>query len=151
MRTLSRLILVSLFTFLTFGFVEQSAMAAPTTPESAATAVVEQVTTEAMHGIPPSELPHEMSPHEGPHIPAPKGKVIEGWSTGGLPITNTIFSTWIFMGLLFVVLAFMYIAIMTKSFPKLRAFGLDITSRILAYTTSLLGERELAKKYIWLL
>jgi F0F1-type ATP synthase membrane subunit a len=89
--------------------------------------------------------------HSGPHIPAPKGDNIEGWYIGSMPITNTIFSTWIFMGVLFVLTFFMYLAITTSSFPKLRAFGLDITARILAYATSLLGDKEIAKKYMWLL
>lgn len=55
------------------------------------------------------------------------------------------------MGLLFVLIAFMYIAVTTKSFPHLRAFGLDVTARILAYATSLLGDAQIAKRYMWLL
>jgi hypothetical protein len=33
----------------------------------------------------------------------------------------------------------------------MRAFGLDVVSRILAYTTSLLGDIQVAKRYMWLL
>ena len=151
MRTLSRLILVSLFTFLTFGFVEQSAMAASTRSESAASATAEQVTSETMDEKMLQNASHEMSAHEGPHIPAPKGKIIEGWSIGGLPITNTVFSTWIFMGFLFILVAFLYTAITTKAFPRLRAFGLDIVNRISLYAQSLIGDSQVAKNYIWLL
>jgi hypothetical protein len=89
--------------------------------------------------------------HAGPHIPSPKGAIIEWWTVGGLHITNTIFSTWIFMGMLAVLVIFMNLAIRTGTFPWLRAFGLDITARILAYATSLLGDKEIAKKYMWLL
>ncbi len=55
------------------------------------------------------------------------------------------------MGLLFVLVAFMHVAVTTKSFPHLRAFGLDITARILAYATSLLGDKKMARRYMWLL
>ena len=55
------------------------------------------------------------------------------------------------MGMLFVLVAFMYGAIRTKTLPKLRAFGLDIVSRILAYATSLVGDRDVARRYMWLL
>jgi ABC-type xylose transport system permease subunit len=62
------------------------------------------------------------SESSGPHIPAPKGDIIEGWSIAGMHITNTVFSTWIFMGVLFALVAFMYAAISTSSLPRLRAF-----------------------------
>ena len=55
------------------------------------------------------------------------------------------------MGMLFILVAFMYGAIRTKTLPKLRAFGLDIVSRILAYATSLVGDRDVARRYMWLL
>lgn len=55
------------------------------------------------------------------------------------------------MGLLFVLIGVMYIAIRTSSLLKLRAFGLDITSRILAYATSLIGDAKIARNYMWLL
>jgi hypothetical protein len=87
----------------------------------------------------------------GPHIPGPKGDIIEGWSVAGMHITNTIFSTWIFMGVLFVLVMAMYIAIMTDSLPRLRAFGLDIVNRIYMYATSLIGDAKIASNYMWLL
>lgn len=74
----------------------------------------------------------------GPHIPAPKGDIIHGWDIAGVHITNTIFSTWIFMVLLTVLIGVFSVAIRTDRFPRLKAFGLDITERILAYTTGLL-------------
>lgn len=87
----------------------------------------------------------------GPHIPAPKGDIIHGWDIAGIHITNTIFSTWIFMVLLTVLIGVFSVAIRTDRFPRLKAFGLDITERILAYTTGLLGDRGIAKRYVWLL
>lgn len=139
MRKLLRLILVSFFMTLTFGFVEGTAIAS-STPEQAATDIVDVITTEALTpSVHEETSTHETTAHEGPHIPAPKGKIIEGWSIGGLPITNTIFSTWIFMGVLFVLVAFMYIAIATDKLPRLRAFGLDIVNRIYMYARSLVG------------
>lgn len=151
MRKLLRLILVSFFMTLTFGFVEGTAIAS-STPEQAATDIVDVITTEALApSVHEETSTHETTAHEGPHIPAPKGKIIEGWSIGGLPITNTIFSTWIFMGVLFVLVAFMYMAIATDKLPRLRAFGLDIVNRIYMYARSLVGDDAVAKNYIWLL
>lgn len=151
MRTLFRLILVSLFAVSTFGFVESTAIAA--NPEDIANSIVEEVTNEAMtttvHGE--ATPAHENAEHEGPHIPAPKGDVIHGWEIGGLHITNTVFSTWIFMGVLFVLVAFMYAAIRTEKLPRLRAFGLDIVNRIYMYAKNLLGDEKIAKNYLWLL
>ncbi len=39
----------------------------------------------------------------------------------------------------------------TDTMPRLKAFGVDVTARILAYTTGLLGDRGIAKRYVWLL
>lgn len=99
----------------------------------------------------PAEQSAMASESGWPHIPAPKWEIIEWWSIVGFPITNTIFSTWIFMGILFILIGVMYIAIRTSSLLKLRAFGLDITARILAYATSLIGDSKIAKNYMWLL
>jgi hypothetical protein len=71
----------------------------------------------------------------GPHIPAPKGDIIEGWEIAGIPITNTVFSTWIFMALMVILIGVFSVALRTDKFPRLKAFGLDIVARILAYTT----------------
>lgn len=89
--------------------------------------------------------------HTGPHIPAPKGDIIHGWSFFGIDISNTVFSTWLFMGFLFLLIAILYVAIRTDKLPRLKAFGLDITNRLLAYSTGLLGDRGLAHRYMWLL
>lgn len=83
----------------------------------------------------------ETSVHEvpvGPHIPTPKGAPIGDWMIGNFHITNTILSTWIFMALIFVLIGFLYLAIRTEKFPKLRSFGLDIMSRMLVNITALL-------------
>ena len=93
----------------------------------------------------------ESEAHSGPHIPKPKGDIIPGWSIGWLHITNTVFSTWIFMALLFVLVGIMYIAITTQSLPRLRAFGLDIVNRIYVYAKSLVGDEKIAKTYLGLL
>lgn len=147
MKTLFRYILLFLSAFLVFLPVEQSAMATVVHEESSSEALhTEKAWATDMH----ADATHADA-HEGPHIPAPKGAIIEGWTVGGLHITNTIFSTWIFMGMLFILVGFMSLAIHTKKFPKLRAFGIDITARILAYATSLIGDAKIAKNYMWLL
>lgn len=60
-----------------------------------------------------------------PHIPDPKGTPIHDWSLGvfdigswhiDFAITNTVFTTWVFMVVLFSVIACFYIAITTPRF-----------------------------------
>lgn len=97
-----------------------------------------------------SQVGEHATEHVGPHILNPKGDIIEGWDIFGLHITNTVFSTWLFMGVLFILIAVLYTAIRTDRMPRLRAFGLDITNRLLAYTTGLLGDRGMAHRYMWL-
>lgn len=80
---------------------------------------------------------HEVG-HTGPHILAPKGDIIEGWDIFGLHITTTVFSTWIFMVVLFILVAVFYTAIRTAHLPRIKAWGLDVVNRILAYATGLL-------------
>jgi hypothetical protein len=89
--------------------------------------------------------------HAGPHILSTKGDIIGHWSIAGLPITNTIFSTWLFMGFLFLIIAFFYMAVRSEKFPLLRALGIDIMTRLYNYTHSLLGNAGLTHRYIWLL
>lgn len=55
------------------------------------------------------------------------------------------------MGFLFVLIGFFYVAIRTDKLPKLRAFGLDIMDRLFVNIAGLLGSKESAQKYMWLL
>jgi F-type H+-transporting ATPase subunit a len=145
MKILIRYILMFLSFFAIVMPIEQSAMATEATVE-----ISENMAS--VHQMDRSKIPVEHTKsHEGPHIPGPKGDIIEGWSIGWLHITNTIFSTWIFMGLLFTLTWVMYMAISTSSLPRVRAFGLDIVNRIYMYASSLVGDKEIAKKYMWLL
>ena len=94
---------------------------------------------------------HATTEHVGPHIPSSKGEVIPGFTVSGYPITNTIFSTWIFMAVFFVLIAVFYTAISTALLPRVRALGLDVVNRIFSYATSLLGSAQIARRYMWLL
>jgi F0F1-type ATP synthase membrane subunit a len=94
---------------------------------------------------------HATTEHAGPHIPSSKGEIIPGWSLAGSPITNTIFSTWLFMAVFFVIIAVFYTAITTRALPRVRTFGLDVVSRIFSYATGLLGNAQMARRYMWLL
>lgn len=97
------------------------------------------------------ETTHTSTEQAGPHIPSAKGEVIDGLSLAGIPITNVILSTWIFMAFFSILIAIFYVAIRTTKLPRLRTFGLDVMSRIYAYVTSLLGNSQIARKYMWLL
>lgn len=94
---------------------------------------------------------HATTEHAGPHILSPKWQQIHDWNISWLIISNTVFSTWIFMVLLFTWVALLYAAIRTSHFPRVKAFGLDIVARIFAYLTPLLGSAQMARRYIWLL
>lgn len=94
---------------------------------------------------------HATTEHVGPHIPSAKGEIIEGWAIFGLPITNVVFSTWIFMAFLFLIIATFFAAIRTERFPRIRSFGLDIVNRIYVYIVSLIGNTQISRKYVWLL
>jgi F-type H+-transporting ATPase subunit a len=98
-----------------------------------------------------TSVTHTAAEHAGPHIPAAKGDFIHDWAIGGIHITNTVFSTWLFMGFLAILIAVLYMAIRTDRLPRIRAFGLDIVSRILAYATGLIGDKGIAHRYMWLL
>lgn len=152
MRSTYRLILLSFFLFSGFVGVEQTAVAAPeeSAPVQADVMVVETVAqTDSVEAV--LAVENAGAEHEWPHIPAPKWDVIEGWSIGGLPITNTVFSTWIFMGFLFLLVAVMNIAIRTNKLPRIKAFGLDIVNRIYMYAKNLIWDEKMAKNYLWLL
>ena len=115
-----------------------------------------QETTETIHPsstviLPGETTTHATTEHAGPHIPAAKGEIIPGFMVAGFPITNTIFSTWIFMAVFFVIISVFYTAITTRALPGVRALGLDVVNRIFAYTTSLLGSAQMARRYMWLL
>jgi F0F1-type ATP synthase membrane subunit a len=111
------------------------------------------------HGEVVSDWEHEINNaehgggHEGPVIPSSKWEIIFSFDVGDteIHITNTVLSTWVFMILLCILVGVFHIAISTDKMPRLKAFGLDIVARILAYTTGLLGDRGIAKRYVWLL
>ncbi len=94
---------------------------------------------------------HATTEHTGPHIPSSKWEIINGFTVVWFPVTNIILSTWIFMVLFFVLISVFYIAITTKTLPRVRAFGLDVVNRIFSYATSLLGSAQMARRYMWLL
>ena len=81
----------------------------------------------------PLETTQATSEHVGPHIPTPHGADIADWNIGGIHITNTIFSTWIFMIVLFVIIGVFYFSIRRDRFPRLKTFGLDIIARLVSY------------------
>jgi F-type H+-transporting ATPase subunit a len=88
----------------------------------------------------------------GPHIPTLQGEVISGSSDllGGIAVTTTILSTWIYMILLFIGVAFFYRAARGVNMPRLKAVGIDLISRLDVFFGELLGSSTVARKYLWL-
>jgi F-type H+-transporting ATPase subunit a len=91
---------------------------------------------------------HASEAHEDPHIPGIQGEVIQGLSLGKIEITNTVFSTWIFMVFLFLIVFILQLAIRTNFLPRVRAFGLDAVSRLDVFLTDALGEKRIARKFL---
>jgi hypothetical protein len=91
MKTLIRHIIIFLSLFMIVMPIEQSAMA------SKATVEISENATDVRQMGETKAIGEHTNAHEGPHIPGPKGDIIPGWSIAGMHITNTIFSTWIFM------------------------------------------------------
>lgn len=93
---------------------------------------------------------------EGPHIPTTQGAVIEiqghpvEFFVGGVKfeVTSTIFSTWIFMAILFVLVAVLNLAMRTPLLPRIRMFGVDVVTKIDTFFTGLLGDRDYARRFL---
>ena len=93
---------------------------------------VEVVSQEVHEGMTASEHATMMATEEhgadaaghaaGPHIPNAKGDIIEGWEIAGIGITNTVFSTWIFVVLMMVLVGVFSLAIRTDKMPRIKAF-----------------------------
>lgn len=86
--------------------------------------------------------------HAGPHILQVSGDPVGHTTVFGYPVTTTVFSTWIFMVFLLVAVAFLYIAIRTETFPRIRAFGLDVVGRLDRFLSDALGNKKIARKFL---
>lgn len=91
---------------------------------------------------------HASAHHEGPHIPDIQGEAIHGFSIAGIDITNTVFSTWIFMAFLLTFVLIFYIALRTQKLPRIRSLGLDIVNRFDTFLTDALGEKRVARRFL---
>ena len=93
---------------------------------------------------------------QGPHIPTTRGSVIEiqgqpvEFFVAGVKfeVTSTIFSTWIFMAILFVLVAVLHLAIRTDLFPRVRMFGMDVITRLDAFFTNLIANKKQARRFL---
>ena len=100
-----------------------------------------------------SENTPKSSGHDGPHIPTLMGTTIghnESINISGIPITTTIFSTWVYMFLLFIGVALFYRASISNTSPRLKAIGIDLISRLDIFFSELLGSVWIARKFLWL-
>lgn len=82
------------------------------------------------------------------HIPSIQGEAISGLSVAGIPISNTILSMWIFMAFLFVAVGFLFAAIKTRAFPRLRNIGIDLIKRIDDFFLDALEDRKYARAFL---
>ncbi len=87
----------------------------------------------------------EAAAHSGPHIPGIVGEEI--FSIGGIGITTTVFSTWLFMIVLFVIIGVFYSAIKTSKNSQIKTFGLDIVNRLDTFFTDIVGNKKAMRVY----
>lgn len=90
---------------------------------------------------------HATAEHSGPHIPSTMGSPVPGLP---YPITTTVLSTWIVMAVLFVLVAVLNRAL-KKDSSKMKSFGLDVVARLDAFVTGTIGNKEVARKFFWLI
>lgn len=87
--------------------------------------------------------------HEGEiHIPTIQGETIPNLEIAGIPISNTIFSMWIFMFFLFVSVGFLFAAIKTRAFPRLRNMGIDLIKRIDEFFIDSMEDKKYARAFM---
>lgn len=82
------------------------------------------------------------------HIPSIQGESIPGLHIGNIPVSNTIFSMWMFMFVLFIGVAFLFAAIKTKAFPRLRHMGVDLIKRIDDFFLDAIEDRKYARLFL---
>lgn len=66
----------------------------------------------------------------------------------GIPVTNTIFSTWLFMGVFFLLIAVLYVAIKTRMFPRLKAIGINTMTFLDEMFIDLIGNKKYARRFL---
>lgn len=82
-----------------------------------------------------------------PAIPGITGEVIEGWKIADLTITTTVFSTWIFMVVLFIIVWIFYISLKKGIFPKIRTLWLDMVTKLDTFLIDSVGNKKYARIY----
>ncbi len=82
------------------------------------------------------------------HIPSIQGEAVHGLSIGGFPISNTILSMWVFMAILFIAVGFLFTAIKTRAFPRLRNVGIDLIKRIDDFFVDSMESRKHARTFL---
>ena len=82
------------------------------------------------------------------HIPAIQGESIQGLQVFGVPVTNTVLSMWIFMAFLFVIVGFFFMAVKTRMFPRLRAMGIDLMTRLDEFFQELIEDKKYARLFL---
>jgi F0F1-type ATP synthase membrane subunit a len=81
------------------------------------------------------------------HIPSIQGEFIPHMTIAGVPISNTVFSMWLFMVILFIAVGFMFVAIKTRAFPRLRNMGIDLIKRIDDFFYHSLQDKKTARTF----
>ena len=82
------------------------------------------------------------------HIPSIQGESIPGFEIFGVPVTNTILSMWIFMAVFFVLIGLFFAAVKTRTFPKLRAIGIDLMNRLDTFFLELIEDKGYARLFL---
>lgn len=84
------------------------------------------------------------------HIPALSGEEIHGMHIFGAPVTNTIFSTWVFMVALFTLIGVFYVSLRKNRFPRIKNTGLLLIQKLDDTIHDIAEDRHFTRKFFFL-
>jgi len=89
--------------------------------------------------------------HTWPHIPSMTWKVIEWWNIWPFEITTTIFSTWLFMWVLFIVLLLFNYSLKTWKLPWIKNTGLIFIKKMDEFLDEFIWDKKFSRKAFFLI
>lgn len=91
---------------------------------------------------------HAEASHESAiHLPGLQGEEIPGWEIAGVGITNTVFSTWAFMLILFGVIAVFNIALRSGALPRVKQTGISVLRALDDMSDGFIRDRKFSRAF----
>ncbi|HRI36646.1 MAG TPA: FoF1 ATP synthase subunit a [bacterium] len=91
---------------------------------------------------------HAEASHESTiHLPGLQGEAIPGWEIAGVPVTNTIFSTWLFMAMLFIAIGIFNFALRSEMLPRVKQTGISLLRAIDDMVDGFIRDRKFSRAF----